>query len=76
MVCIYTYKSVSRNETIFVRYESQPNARQTQNQVINVPHTLTQLELCNLLHTLVSEFSFLFPLTLEDVEVLLPTNTV
>ena len=34
-----------------------------------------QLKLCNLLHTLVIEYSTLFPLTLEDSKVSLPYNT-
>ena len=35
--CNYIYKSISRNENIFVRYESQQNTRQALNEVLHVP---------------------------------------
>ena len=39
MVCNYIYKSISRNENIFVRNESQHNTRQALNEVLHVPYT-------------------------------------
>ena len=38
MVCNYIYKSISRNENIFVRNESQHNTRQALNEVLHVPY--------------------------------------
>ena len=39
MVCNSIYKSISRNNDIFVRYESQHNNRQALNQVFYVLYT-------------------------------------
>ena len=39
MVCNYIYKSISRNENIFVRNDSQHNTRQALNEVLHVPYT-------------------------------------
>ena len=39
MVCNYIYKSISRNENIFVRNESQHNTRQAVHEALHVPYT-------------------------------------
>ena len=39
MVCFYIYKSISRNENIFVRNQSQHNTRQALDEVLHVPYT-------------------------------------
>ena len=39
MVCNYIYKSISRNENIFVRNESQHNTRQAANEALHIPYT-------------------------------------
>ena len=39
MNCNDIYKSISRNENIFVRNESQHNTRQALNEVLHVPYT-------------------------------------
>ena len=38
MVCYYIYKSISRNENIFVHNEIQHNTRQALNEVFHVPY--------------------------------------
>ena len=58
IVCSYIHKSISRIDDIFVRYESQYKTPHTLNQALHAS-ILTQLKLCNILHTLIPEYLIL-----------------